>query len=153
MVDHATVDHTGVTGGIGAWTDYTPSLTGSVSNPTLGSSTLTGRYALIGDNAVAIHINFQVTTGGAWNAGSGNWVFSIPAGMTSVAGFYQLCNLHVLDNGTAHYSGVAKISGGQSAFAESIVSDASGSRILSNSVPVTWATGDQVNINGIIEIQ
>jgi len=141
-------------GALGAWTAYTPALTASTTNPTLGSSTLIGRYKLLDSKTLVVHIHLQVTTGGAWNAGSGNWQFSLPSGNAkNTTGSIQIVSCHVLDNGTAHYAGIAKISANATKFDENIIADASGSRILSHNVPITWATGDQVNIQGTIELE
>ena len=139
---------------LGTWTTYSPALTALTTNPTLGSSTLVGAYKLLDSKTLVVHIHLSVTTGGAWNAGSGNWQFSLPSGNAkNTAGYVQLASCHVLDNGTAHFSGTAKISPNATKFDEIIIADASGSRILSHNVPVTWATGDQVNIQGIIQLE
>lgn len=138
---------------LGAWTDYTPTWTATTTNPTLGSTTIAGRYKELDSKTLAVRINIAITTGGAWNAGSGSYIFSLPAGKTAHASALQILSAHVLDNGTAHFAGIARVLGGGTTIAETVIADSSGSRLLSNTVPVTWATGDQINISGIIEIQ
>jgi len=144
-----TVDivHAGAT----VWTDYTPTLTAVTTNPTLGSSTLTGRYKKIDTNTGVFIINFQVTTGGAWNAGSGEWKFSLPSGWTGNS-FRQHVSAHILDSGTTHFSATGEIAASGTVVWPILIGDASGSKVLANAVPVTWATGDQVDIQGIIEL-
>lgn len=144
-----TVDivHAGAT----AWTDYTPALTAVTTNPTLGSSTITGRFKKIDTNTGVFIINFSVTTGGAWNAGSGEWKFSLPAGWTGNS-FRQHVSAHILDNGTTHYSATGEIGTSGTVVWPILVADATGSKVLAATVPITWATGDQVDIQGIIEL-
>jgi len=139
---------------LGAWTAYSPALTATTTNPTLGSSTLTGRYKLLDSKTLVVHIHLSITTGGAWNAGSGTWQFSLPSGNAkNTSGMYQVASMHVLDNGTTHYAGVAKITANATKFDECVVADSTGTKIMSNNTPITWATGDQVNIQGIIELE
>ena len=64
-------------GNFGAWTAYTPTLTASVTNPTLGiTGTATGHYAQIGKTVIArwkIYVGH--TTSGA---GSGSYYVALP---------------------------------------------------------------------------
>jgi hypothetical protein len=64
--------------GPGAWTTYTPAITGSVSNPTLGSgSQQLGRSTQLGKVLIA---NFNIAVGGAgYTNGSGIVRISLPA--------------------------------------------------------------------------
>jgi hypothetical protein len=138
-------------GGIGAWTTYTPTWSTASGSPNLGSSTLAGRYKLIDANTVVIQIAMSIVTGGAWNAGSGNWIWALPAGMTTVARI-QVGSGHCLDNGTTHFVCVPKVSASATSIGEVLVADSSGSKIMTNTLPVTWATGDQVNLSLLLEI-
>jgi hypothetical protein len=72
-----------LTGIDGAWTSYTPALTASTTNPTLGASSVTfGRYRQIGKLVVA-EGGFKWGTGGT--GGSGTYSISTPVAM-SIAG-------------------------------------------------------------------
>lgn len=136
----------------GAWTDYTPSLTAVTTNPTLGSSTIAGRYKAIGTNTYAVSIELAITTGGAWNAGSGEWKFSLPSGLTSNATIPNLGACHVYDSGTARFSGTAFIATGATVIWPIVVADSTGDRVLKHNNPVTWATGDRVNLQVVVEV-
>jgi hypothetical protein len=140
------------TPGLGSWTTYTPTLTGSVTNPTLGSSTVTGRYKLLDSKTVIVQVNMAVTTGGAWNAGSGAWMFSLPAGMTA-ATRKQVGSGHVADAGTTHYVCTPSVPSGGTVITETYVADTAGAKVLTHNVPVTWATGDQIELSLLLEIQ
>lgn len=141
-------------GGLGAWTDYTPVLTATTTNPTLGSSSLIGRYKQIDSKTYTIQINLVVTTGGAWNAGSGNWELSLPAGLTTpnVANRNQSLACHIRDAGTTYFAAVARCIPNSTKVDLVLVADTGGTKQMSNANPVTWATGDEVNISGIIEV-
>jgi len=65
------------TGNTGAWTAYTPTWTATVTNPTLGSSTIGGRYLKNG-KTVHFTISLNITTGGSFGIGSGTYQFSLP---------------------------------------------------------------------------
>lgn len=137
--------------GLGAWTSYTPTWGATTTPPTLGSSTITGRYKALDSKTYIVEVNCAITTGGAWNAGSGGYTFSLPAGVTSSAR-YQVGSAHVLDNGTAHFAGICKVNPSDTKIAEVVVADASSSRLLGATLPVTWATGDQINLSIIVEV-
>ena len=145
---------TAIGGTLGAWTSYTPSWTATTTNPVLGSSTIVGRYKLLDSKTLVFQINLSITTGGAFSDGSGNYIFSLPAGMTSHASRIQVVTCHLLDNGTTHFIAIGKVAGGATTIAETVVADATNPRILNgDGSPFTLANGDQINYNGLIEIQ
>lgn len=136
------------------WTNYTPVLTASSSNPVLGSSTLTGRYKLIDANTLAFSISLLITTGGAWDPGSGEWRFSLPSGMTG-ANREQIVAGTVLDSGTRRWSAGGHLAAGLDyVFVPfGVVSETVGGvGSVQHNVPATWATGDRIVIGGIVEI-
>lgn len=59
-----------------AWTAYTPTLTALTTNPTLGNSTLTGKWVQAGKT---LHARINLTIGSTFVAGSGAYFFSLPA--------------------------------------------------------------------------
>lgn len=59
----------------GAWTSYTPTWTGSVSNPVIGNGTLTGRYMKWGRTVLA---ELYLVPGGTTTFGSGTYTFGAP---------------------------------------------------------------------------
>lgn len=138
--------------GLGTWTAYTPTWTGSTSNPTLGSTTISGRYKLLDSKTGIVTIEIRITTGGAWNAGSGRWIFSLPSGWTS-GSTRQALTAWVLDSGVGYFAGSARVGNGATTIAPVVIADSAASnRELAHNNPVTWATGDEVGISGIIEL-
>ena len=109
---------------------------GSVTNPALNNGTLTGAYDLV---AGLCTYSVSLTVGSTTTFGSGDWSFSTPfaAAATSVGSVW------VLDSGTAYYIGTCVISTGGSAIFCYANGAASGYR---STVPMTWATGDQLQL-------
>jgi hypothetical protein len=140
----------GATGGLGAWTDYTPALTADTTNPTLGSSTLTGRYKQLDAKTYLVKCVLTVTTGGAWNAGSGQWRFSLPAGLT--ASSFSVGSVALLDNGVRRYAGSAIVESGNTYIGPCVIADAGSDATLRHNIPVVPATGDKVELQITVEV-
>jgi len=68
-----------------AWTDFSASMTitAATTDPTLGSSTKTAKYQQQG-KVVHFTGRLYVTTGGAWNVGSGTYYFLLPVTAAAV---------------------------------------------------------------------
>jgi hypothetical protein len=139
-------------GGIGAWTDYTPSLTAVTTNPTLGSSTITGRYKAIDSKTYIVRVKLVITTGGAWNAGSGEWKFSLPAGLTAAGSLPCIGSAQVIDSGVGYFAGACQVDSGQTVIWPVTMADDTGNRILAHNKPVTWATNDNVLLTVVVEV-
>jgi hypothetical protein len=58
------------------WTPYTPALGATSTNPTLGNSTLLGRYQMLGPKTCAVRLQFL--TGSTFSAGSGYYAWGLP---------------------------------------------------------------------------
>jgi hypothetical protein len=125
----------------GKWKAYTPTLTGAVTNPTLGSSTVTGRYTQVGKTVIC-HVLYTIVTGGAFNAGSGLYRFSLPvAANTTAPAAYDGIGV-IFDSGTEFMVAIAKMA---SAGTQVELSKAKDGLNLSNNTPIaTWANGDYV---------
>lgn len=136
----------------GNWTDYTPTITASGGGFNKGSSSLTGRYKQLDSNTYIVRCSLTVTTGGAWNAGSGDWSFSLPAGLTAAGTPSQVGSAHVLDSGTARFAGSCLVSNGGTTIVVTMIADATSPRTLAATNPVTWATGDLVDVQITIEV-
>lgn len=61
------------------WTSFTTTITGSSSNPTLGTNTATSFWRRVGDS---MEISVEIAQTGAGSAGSGTYLFSLPSGYT-----------------------------------------------------------------------
>lgn len=134
-------------GSLGAWTSYTPTWTTDGTAPTLGNGTVTGQYKQLDATAYLVIINFSFGSTSA--VGTGNFRFALP--FTAGASFEQTFAGRVLDNGTAHYVAIGLIAAA-TAYANVVVADATGVRLAAGGVPITWATGDQINLQGVLYV-
>jgi hypothetical protein len=131
----------------GAWTSYTPTWTGSGSNPSLGNGTLVGRYCKIG-RQVTVHIN--LIPGSTTTYGSGTYNWAIPFAAASVGCSYVM-TAHFL--GTDRWMGQAIASPGASAIGAFFNISATNTRIdvMTPTRPETFANGNQLRITGTYE--
>lgn len=152
MALHEDIDHTGLTGvgsTLGTWTAYTPTWTSSGGTTTVGNGTLTGRYKALDSKTYAIQISHtwgSTTT----NTGTGQWVYTLPAGVTSAAGVTQILAGHVLDSGTDNKLACGLID--PSATTIGAIVYEGGNVVADDTAPMTWANGDKLNLTGIIEV-
>lgn len=128
----------------GARTSYTPTLTASSSNPTLGSgSSRTGKYSKIG-RQVDVDINIAFGSSGT-AAGSGNYIISLPvtaaASPVGKAGFGSIkcagvtTYVHALFNGV---SGVFLRYNSQAV--------AGTDTTVTHSLPGAWTSNDSITL-------
>ena len=124
-----------------AWTDYssTFTITASTTNPTKGNSTYNAKYLKIGRTVL---VCITVTIGSTFSRGSGYYGFSVPyapvIGWSGVVG-------HVVDSGTAERGPM----GGR--FAGATILGISGTTLISDTSPQTWATGDIIAFTAVYE--
>jgi hypothetical protein len=139
----ATIDNT-------AWTSYTPTWDGEISNPTIGNGTITGAYKVIGKTCfVRVKINFGTTTSG----GSGAWRIGLPFTGSTSDGIQMPCSL--LDNGVAWYQGTVNGTYSGFTYKTAIIAQASGSNAsqgVSSIFPFTWGNADSLQFAGSYEI-
>lgn len=129
----------------GAWTPYTPALTASVTNPTLGSgSSAVGRYTQIG-NLVVVHIDISFGTSGV-GAGSGYYIVSVPVtGYDDGVGFSAVAPCGFLQD----------ISTGARRLVSAFWDNTNRNRFglttetgnVTNASPWTWAASDQLKLS------
>lgn len=136
------------TGGasLGAWTTYTPTWT-SGGTTSIGNGTLTGRYKLLDANTGLLIVRF-VWGSTTSDSGSGTWTFSLPSGWTAGT-TYQVLAGHIADSGTDHKLCVGKVAPSGTTISEIIPE---GGNTVTKASPMTFATNDQINLSGIIEL-
>lgn len=144
-IDTAVRARASVGGGLapsaGAWTAYTPTWTGTGTNPALGNGTLTGRYVQIGKTVIGY---VRLVMGSTTTFGSAGWILSVPvaAALSNQLRF----SAFFLDATAGEFKGLARVnsttsvtlfSGGEAAVAQ----------LVTSTNPFTWATNDEVLIN------
>jgi hypothetical protein len=110
--------------------------TASVTNPVLNNGTLTGAYDLVGGLCT---YSVSLAIGSTTTFGTGDWSFSAPFAAAAAS----VGSVWALDSGTAYYIGTCVISNGASTIQCYANGAASGYR---STVPMTWATGDQLQL-------
>lgn len=91
----------GGSGGFPSWQTYTPTWTGSTSNPSIGGGTLTGKYLQVGSTAFVV---VEMVAGTGTNFGSGEWFFSLPV---EAADLTHVGPALAWDQGTLKHEGIA----------------------------------------------
>jgi len=127
----------------GNWTTYTPSF----FNLTLGNGTLTARYA---KTAKTVNYFIRLVFGSTTSI-SGSVSFTLPIAPNNTEG--PIGDVFIDDPGTAGYLGQC-VSFGGNPFISVGRSDATFLKyeIINATVPMTWGTGDALNIRGSYEV-
>lgn len=124
------------------WTTYTPTLTASTTNPTLGSgSTVFGSYSQVG-KIVTVKFMFIFGSSGT-NAGSGTYRVSLP--VTPVGDSIPSGNIFIFDSSTSN-AWTGCMGSIQSAGYMDQIWYASGGALasVSESNPMAWSASDQI---------
>lgn len=128
------------TTGIGDVSFSSIAITASSGGFNKGSSALVGTYSESGGK-VTYHGRLLVTTGGAWNAGTGIWYFNLPVvaatTLSTIVG-----SAHILDSGTKHYSCVCEVDTTNQRLV--IINEGNTASGIGATDPVTWATSDLI---------
>ncbi len=127
---------------LGIWTPYAPVWRGATTQPAIGNGSILGKYAR---SVNTIDFKIDIQFGSTTTYGTGTWLFGLPVASridSAVVG-------HMLgvDGGTTYYTGVVTFVEGMS-FVQ-LVSDAGPWTV---SVPITWASGDAISIQGRYEV-
>jgi hypothetical protein len=133
-----------------AWTSYTPALTASTTNPTLGTgSVVAGKYKQIGKTVFG-WAKLQFGTSGV-AAGSGVYRISLP--VTAASAESQICGAGILQDSSANtaYTLVPYIA--NTGYVELYQHQTSGAtQVVFNDNPVVIAASDRLMINFTYEI-
>lgn len=127
----------------GAPITYTPTWTGSGSNPAIGNGTLTGRYTQRG---TLVWFRIKVLAGGTTTFGTGTYEWSLPMAESDVTEMTVVAR--ILDNGTANYIGIGDVAntGLMRVFAQDPAIQ------VAQTSPMTWASGDLLIASGEYQV-
>jgi len=123
----------------GPWNTYTPTLTGSGSNPVIGATgNQLGKYIQAGK---LIKVRVKIAFGSGSTYGSGSWSISLPVAMLDGNGV--IGNASYLDSSASStYKGSTYNPSGTSV---SLGTNASPIAAVTPTAPFTWATGDTID--------
>lgn len=133
-----------------AWTAYTPTWTGTTTNPTLGNGSFAGSAWLRIGKTVLFRI--VLTMGSTTTYGSGQWVLTPPVAPVGGATVRVPNPADYYDTGNNAYPGYAAFFTGGNLYLYCDPTTAGGaSRAVGAAAPFTFGAGDQVVINGSYE--
>lgn len=115
---------------------FVPAWLGATTNPVLGNGLLVARYKLTND---LCEYWLRLVPGSTTTFGTGEWTFELPA---TARDFIQMGSAHMLDSGTNRFQGACEASPGANVLR--VYSHGSLSSVR-NTVPFTWANGDQLH--------
>ncbi len=133
----------------GAWTPYTPVLTATTTNPTLGSGgTITGRYMQIGKTVMGWA---TITFGSSGtNAGSGLYRVTVPA--TGLAGQNFIGDGRLMCAGVAtRLQVLAGVSAGVVGLRYYTTAVGGTNQDVTNTTPGAWTINDSINMSFLYE--
>lgn len=124
------------------WIEYTPTWTGSSSNPAIGNGVLTGKYIR---NAFLCYVTIEVEYGSTTTAGSGTYKWTIPVPRAAESTAPRLCgSAFAFDtNVGTYYTGVV-VAQSTEGNTVSCATHADTSFVGHNTPVATWATGDRI---------
>lgn len=131
----------------GTWASWTPVWTASTTNPTIGNGTITGGYI---SYAKLVHFWIQVIFGSTTTVGSGTYQFNLPVSERALRWTFNGVVRDVSTSDTypvfAERTSALFLRGGR-------LPTTAGNplSILSSSLPITWATGDEIFFSGTYE--
>lgn len=139
-----------LTGGPGS-TSFTFTLTGSSSNPTLGNSTTVSRYIQLGR---LVAVNYQLTIGSTFVAGSGSYRFALPIAASSNQALNSTLMAvgNMLDSSAPETALVAGSKLISTTTLEIEGGKAGGFGAIGSAFPFVWAVGDLINFWVIYEV-
>lgn len=142
---------TGTGTSLGAWTSYTPTLTASTTNPTLGTgSTASGSYMQIGKVCIfRVRIVFG-TSGVA--AGSGTYLISLPVAGVTLQFPRPLVNVLIRDVSTGDMWFGLGLYNSTTDVSLRVQTNSSGTAWVTDSAPYAWAASDEILAFGTYEI-
>lgn len=143
---HAGIQERSRTVNAGEWQSFSPTWTGSGSNPAIENGAITGSYTLIGKTCF---FQINVVMGSTTTYGTGTWSFSLPIAEQAVNDVVTGGNVVLAYDSsvTTHFPGFIRLSGSQKCAAMTTAGV-----VFTSAVPFTWATSDQLGISGSYEI-
>lgn len=129
------------------WDTYTPTWTGSVSNPAIGNGTLTGRYRRRG---TSLNLRISVIPGSTTTFGSGVYTLGLPSGMSAATGGEQWVTAKLWDG--SNWPGIATVSGSSVQVYFPAASGDTRLAVWQHNDPSVFANGHNLHIQGDLEL-
>lgn len=133
---------------IATWTAYTPTWTGSSSNPSIGNGVIEGRYTEI-NNLIVYKV--RVGMGSTTTYGSGRYDFSLPVNHANSTAFNTAFGSAWFNDSSLATAYVGVTVAGPSASTVTFRIPAGGFGDVTNTAPFTFANSDSINFIAIYE--
>jgi hypothetical protein len=117
---------------------YTPTWTGSTTNPAIGNGTITGRYLRHGKTVTA---TINIVAGSTTTFGSGNWIFTLPFTADTTVSPIGSAQIFDASTGTVYVGLVVNINS-----TTMVVYSHNTTAAVGAAVPMTWATTDALRL-------
>lgn len=146
----------GLTPALNPWGTYTPIWSGGGTHPDIGNGVLTGKYVRIGSSVGVFQI--RMVLGGTSTAGTGDYTWSLPGGWFAgvdtfgppVDGIAKVINSAV---GVAPFLTLIGAINSYSGANVVTVSNAGQPGVDGATTPITWTSGDEMHMHGLIHLQ
>lgn len=122
---------------------YTPTWTGATTNPVLGNGTKTGAYVQAGD---VVDFYVSIAMGSTTTYGSGAWILTLPVAPASLRWMFTGTARDSSAGTTFPLSG--EISGSLLLLRSFPTTAGNAFSNVTASVPMTWATSDELFVSG-----
>jgi hypothetical protein len=126
-----------------AYSSWTPTWTGSGSNPAIGNGTITGNYVRHGD---LVHFEIRIVMGSTTTFGSGSYSLSLPVALAS--GAVLDASVQLIDGATLYYHGAPFLESGSTFRLGSVTTAAANIASVTPTAPFTWANTDEIRVAG-----
>ena len=133
-----------------AWTSYTPTWTGSGSNPAIGNGSLAGAYMRAGS---FVTFRIVLTMGGSTTYGTGTYSLSLPVTAGSGVGRQLIVGNARDDSAGGDFVTYGIITGGSTTVSLRALPGTAGNALanMNPTTPFTWASADSLTICGVYE--
>jgi hypothetical protein len=124
-----------------SWATYTPTWTGSSSNPAIGNGTIVGRFTIVGKT---VNVYVKITMGSTTTYGAGTWRITLP--FTAYASAI-LPTTFIL--ASSRFQGLSYTEfAANTTYVTPVVSPGSG---VTSTIPGTWGSGHTLSFSGSYE--
>lgn len=127
------------------WSTYTPVFVSTGTQPTMGASTVAGRWK---DTGGAIEYEAQLTLGAGFSFGTGQVGLTVPVAPSAASPTIRMHLARYADVGTADYAGTAQHQVINALPAVRLQTLASPIAPISATVPFTFVSGDILGVSG-----
>ncbi|MFD3741575.1 hypothetical protein [Streptomyces sp. NPDC058629] len=121
---------------LAAWTAFTPTWTGTTTNPSFGNAVVTARYMKIGRSC---RVRWDIVMGSTTTYGSGGWSFGLP--FAAAGAGVQIGGAHAFQS--QRVAGQVIVAAGASVCTPFFPTSGSPANLswVGPTVPLTWAAG------------